>query len=138
MTWTCVVQICSCLSMSRCYSASFLHKTTVWVVECDKFETFFIIHCVFKKNEGGLGKFMPKFVATKNRTWLIIIPFQDLSGKFFHSKAIAFFKFLSLYKCRKSLTIKTTLMSLNWVMMDQTMRKIYTTTQRRNSFNRCM
>ena len=42
------------------------------------------------------------------------------------------------HKCRKSLTIKTTLMSLNWVIMDQTMRKIYTATQRRNSFNRCI
>ena len=44
--------------------------------------------------------------------------FQDLSGKFFHSKAIDFLNFLSPYKCRKSLTIKTTLMSLNWMIMD--------------------
>ena len=54
--------------------------------------------------------------------------FQDLSEKFFHPKATDFFNFLSLYKCRKILTIKTTLMSLNWVIMDQTMRRIYTTT----------
>ena len=67
-----------------------------------------------------------------------IIPFQDLSGNFFHSKAGDFFKFLSLYKCRKSLTIKTALMSFNWVIVDQTMQKIYTATQRRNSFNRCI
>ena len=56
--------------------------------------------------------------------------FSRFIWKVFSFKSYDFFKFLSLYrKCRKSLTIKTTLMSLNWVIMDQTMRKF---TQPRN------
>ena len=37
---------------------------------------------------------------------------EDLYGTFSHSKAFHFFSFLSLHKCRKSLS-KTTSMSLN-------------------------
>ena len=53
-----------------------------------------------------------------HRPWLII-----MSGKFSHSKATDFLNFVSLYKCRKSVT-KTTLISLNWEIMDQTMPRI--------------
>ena len=80
-------RFCFCLLKSRCYSTSFLHlkKPAVWVVDCDKFETFLkclpsgdpTIHCVFMKNEGGLGEnHANTFVATKNRPSLIIISFK--------------------------------------------------------------
>ena len=114
MTWLCVGQICYCLS--RCYSASF---TKVWEVECNTFETFLNclplgdprVHWVFMKNG-------------KESTLTDYHSFQDLSAKFSYSKAIHVFSFfLSLYKCRKRLSM-TTLMSLNWEIMDQTMPTI--------------
>jgi len=48
------------------------------------------------KNEGGLGKFMQTHLSPQriDPDWLSF--FQDLSGKFFHSKAIDLFNFLSL------------------------------------------
>ena len=84
-----------CRSLAVIPHRLYTKETAVWVVECDKFETFLkclpsgdpTIHCVFMKNEGGLGKFM----QTR---------FQDLSGKFSDSKAIDFLIF-SVYKCRK-------------------------------------
>ena len=85
----------------------------VWGVECDKFETFFTIHCVFRKNEGDWGNSCKHICRHKESTLTDYHFFQDFSGKFFHSKAVDFSNFLSLYKCRKILTIKTTLMSLN-------------------------
>ena len=51
------------------------------------------------KNEGRLGKFMQTHLSPRRTDYH---SFQDLSGKFFHSKAINFFNFLSPYKCRKS------------------------------------
>ena len=109
------------------------------MVECDKFETFFTYTLRFQEKQMRTREIHANtFVTAKNPPSLIIIPFQDLSGNFFRSKASDFFKFLSLYKCRKSLTIKTALMSFNWVIVDQTMQKIYTATQRHNSFNRCI
>ena len=122
VTWPCIVQICFC--PSRCYSASFLHE------KCNSLsgETFTkclpsndpTIHCVLTKNKGLTGEIrVNTFVATKNRSWLINVPFKILiSGKFSHSKA-PFFSFLSTYKCRKSLS-RTTLMLFNWEIMDQT------------------
>ena len=86
-------------------------KPTVWVVECDKFETFLNKFCL---------QAIPQYIAyswkseTENRPWLIIIPFKiylksfSITFKCF----FIFFSFLSLYlhECRKSLS-KTTLMS---------------------------
>ena len=85
----------------------------VWGVECDKFETFFTLHCVFRKNEGDWGNSCKHICRHKESTLTDYHFFQDFSGKFFHSKAVDFSNFLSLYKCWKLLTIKTTLMSLN-------------------------
>ena len=64
--------------------------------------------------------------------------FQDLSGKFFHSKAIDFFNFLSPYKCRKSLAINTTLMSFNWIIWTRPGGKFTQPRTRRKAFNRCI
>ena len=80
-----------------------------------------------EKRRGPGGKSCKHIYRHKESTLTDYHSFQDLSGKFPHSKAIDFLIF-SLYKYRKSLTIKTTLMSLNWEIMDQTMQKIYTNT----------
>ena len=77
-------------------------------MECDKFETFFTLHCVFRKNEGDWGNSCKHICRHKESTLTDYHFFQDFSGKFFHSKAVDFSNFLSLYKCRKILTIKTT------------------------------
>ena len=71
-------------------------NTTAYVEENDKFETFFkclplgdpTIHYVFVENEGGLGKFMQTNLSEYNEDYH---SFQDLCGKFFHSKAIHLF-----------------------------------------------
>ena len=129
------MQIFSCLYM---YSPLFLHpkKTTVWKVECDKLnlEPFSLDTTFSWKTKGDWGNSCKHICRHKESTLTDYNSFQDLSGKFFHSKAIDFLNFLSPYKCRKSLTIKTTLMSLNWIIMDQTMRKIYTATHTSQGF----
>ena len=81
------VLVCLAVISHRFYT----YNTTVWVVECDKFETFFkclpsgdpTIHCVFKKK------------TEKNRPWLIIIPFKIYLQSFPIQK-LSFFSFLSL------------------------------------------
>ena len=101
------VPVCRYLAViAHCF---YTNNKNVWVVECDKFETFFTIHCVFRKNEGDWGNSCKHICRHKESTLIDYHFFQDFSGKFFHSKAIDFFNFLSLYKCRKILTIKTTL-----------------------------
>ena len=101
MTWLCIVQICSFLS--SCY---------------DKFETLF----AFRRSHNIL-----RIHENRKRIdpdWLSFL--LDLSGKVSHSKAFHSFKIfpsLSPHKYQKSLS-KTTLMSLNWKVMDQTMSTI--------------
>ena len=83
-------------------------------MECDKFETFFTIHCVFRKNEGGLGKFMQTHLSPQriDPDWLSFL--SRFLWKVFPFKSYwFFFYFLSLYKCRKILTIETTLRSVH-------------------------
>ena len=62
--------------------------------------------------------------SQKNRPRLIFIPFKIYLESFPIQKLFIFLVFsLSLHKCRKSLS-KTTLMSLDWKIMDQTMLPI--------------
>ena len=68
------------------------------------------IHYVFVKPE-------------KNQPWLTIIPFKICLESFPIQKPFIFLLFFSLYKWQKSLS-RTTLMSLNWKNMDQTMPTI--------------
>ena len=119
------VPVCICIAVipHHFYTPK---KTTVWEVECDKLNSQYITFSW--KTKGDWGNSCKHICRHKESTLTDYNSFQDLSGKFFHSKAIDFLNFLSPYKCRKSLTIKTTLMSLNWIIMDQTMRKIYTAT----------
>ena len=182
MTCPCIVQnsvpVCLAVIPHRFY----MKKRTVWVVECDKFETVLkcllsgdpTIHCVSKKNGGGLGKFMQthfwstsfpglfplnlgsigKALGTRltfdslradtlnlvstlyairgpaapqvnfsaynegarpqTTTLTSYQTFQNLCGKFSHSKAILFFSFSLYINVEKVCKSKTTLMSLNW------------------------
>ena len=130
------MQICSCLYMYRGYSPSFLHPKKQqferWnVINLKHFSQYITFSW---KTKGDWGNSCKHICRHKESTLIDYNSFQDLSGKFFHSKAIDFFNFLSPYNCRKSLTIKTTLMSLNWIIMDQTMRKIYTATHTSQGF----
>ena len=84
-------------------------------MKCDKFETPLNKFCL---------QAIPQYTVyswkseTETRPWLII-------WKIFLFKSFFIFLVfsLSLHKCRKSLP-KTTLMSLNWKVMDQTMPTI--------------
>ena len=61
----------------------------------------------------------------KNWPWLIIIPFNIYLEHFCIQKlGFHFLVSLFLHKCWKSLSSKTTLMSLNWKIMDHTMSTI--------------
>ena len=84
-------------------------KPTVWVVECNKFETFLNKFCL---------QAILQYIAylwkseTENRPWLIIIPFKIYLKSFSIQMLLHFFLVFSLSRreCRKSLS-KTTLMS---------------------------
>ena len=123
------VPVCLAVITHRFYA----NNTTVWVVEWDKFETILkwlpsgdpTMHCVFikKKNRGGLGKLMQHFFRNKEST---LTWFSRFIWKVFPFKSYSFFQFfLSVYKCRKSVS-KTTLISLNWEIMVPTMPRYST------------
>ena len=73
-----------------------LKNKKVWGVECDKFETFFTIHCVFRKNEGGLGKFMQTHLSPQriDPDWLSFL--SRFLWKVFPFKSYWFFFIFSL------------------------------------------
>ena len=90
----------------------YMKNTIVWVVECDKFETFLkclalgdpTVHCIFIKNGGGLGKFMQTHFSAYNKSarpqriepgWYFLSRFIS---KVFQFKAqLLFFLVFSLY-----------------------------------------
>ena len=88
MTCPCIVQDRNCLAVIP--HRFYMKKRTVWVVECDKFETVLkcllsgdpTIHCVSKKNGGGLGKFMqtPAFDSLRADTLNLVSTLYAIRG----------------------------------------------------------
>ena len=97
-------------------------KPTVWVVECDKFETFLNKFCLQAISQYIAYSWKSEH---ENRPWLIIFPFKIYLKRFSIQMLFHFFQVslsLSPWKSKKS--IKDYFDVLNWNVMDQTMTTI--------------